>query len=67
MDGRSLTPLGFAAVAQKTASITFVIFNCKNGGYANYRHDNVRNTIAQYLRQICKDVTVGPHLIPISS
>ena len=23
MDGRSLTPLGFAAVAQKTASITF--------------------------------------------
>ena len=43
------------------------IFNCENGGYANYRHDNVRNAIAQYLRQICKDVTVGPHLIPISS
>ena len=41
--------------------------NCKNGGYANYRHDNVRNAIAEYLRQICKDVTIEPHLIPIES
>ena len=65
MDGRSPTPLGFAAVAQKN-SLNH-IFNCENGGYANYRHDNVRNAIAQYLRQICKDVTVEPHLIPISS
>ena len=43
------------------------ILNCKNGGYANYRHDNVRNAIAEYLRQICKDVTIEPHLIPIES
>ena len=43
------------------------ILNCKNGGYANYRHDNVRNAIAEYLRQICKDVTIEPHLIPIEA
>ena len=65
MDGRSPTPLGFAAVAQKN-SLNH-IFSCKNGGYANYKHDNVRNAIARYLRQICKDVTVEPHLIPIEA
>ena len=41
------------------------IINCENGGYANYRHDNVRDAIAEYLRQICKDVTIEPNLIPI--
>ena len=65
MDGRSPTPLGFAAVAQKN-SLNH-IFSCKNGGYANYKHDNVRNAIARYLRQICKYVTVEPHLIPIEA
>ena len=43
------------------------ILNCKNGGYANYIHDYVRNAIAEYLRQICKDVTIKPHLNPIKS
>ena len=43
------------------------ILNCENGGYANYRHDNVRNAIAEYLRQICKDVTIEPNLIPIKA
>ena len=44
------------------------ILNCKNGGYSNWRHDNVRNAIAEYLRAIgCKDVKIEPPLIPIES
>ena len=44
------------------------ILNCKNGGYANYRHDNVRNAVAEYLKAIgCKDVKIEPPLIPIES
>ena len=43
------------------------ILNCKNGGYANWRHD-VRNAIAEYLKVIgCKDVKIEPPLIPIEA
>ena len=44
------------------------ILNCKNGGYANWRHDNFRNAIAEYLKVIgCKDVKIEPPLIPIEA
>ena len=42
------------------------ILNFKNGRYANYRHDNVRNAVAGYLNAIgCKDANT--RLIPIQS
>ena len=44
------------------------ILNCKNGGYANWRHDNVRNAIAEYLKVIGrKDVKIEPPLNPIEA
>ena len=44
------------------------ILNCKKGGYTHYRHDNVRNTIAEYLKVAgCKDVMIEPPLIPIEA
>jgi len=41
--------------------------NCKRGGYTQFRHDNVRNSIAEYLREVTKDVRIEPALIPIES
>jgi len=43
------------------------ILNCKRGGYVNYRHNNVRDSVAEYLRMVTKDVKIEPQLIPIES
>ena len=43
------------------------IVNCKKGGYVNYRHNNVRDSVAEYLRLVCKDVRIEPPLIPLDS
>ncbi len=40
---------------------------CKTGGYTIFRHNIVRDTIAEILKEICKDVKVEPELIPIDS
>ncbi len=40
---------------------------CKTGGYAIFRHNIVRDTIAEILKEICKDVNIEPELIPIDS
>jgi hypothetical protein len=37
---------------------------CMKGGYTVMRHNNVRDTEAALLREVCKDVTVEPPLIP---
>ena len=40
---------------------------CKTGGYAIFRHNMVRDAIAEILRETCKDVKTEPELIPIDS
>ena len=43
------------------------ILNCKRGGYVNYRHNNVRDSVAEYLRLVTNDVRIEPLLTPIES
>ena len=40
---------------------------CKTGGYTIFRHNIVRDAIAEILRETCKDVVIEPELIPIDS
>ena len=39
---------------------------CKRGGYVLIRHDTVRDTLAEVLREVCKDVKVEPQLLPVT-
>ena len=41
--------------------------SCKTGGYTIFRHNMVRDTIADILKETCKDVKIEPELIPIDS
>ena len=38
--------------------------SCMKGGYTIMRHNNVRDTEAALLQEVCKDVTIEPPLIP---
>ena len=40
---------------------------CKIGGYTIFRHNTVRDTIAEILREVCREVKIEPELIPIDS
>ncbi len=40
---------------------------CKTGGYSIFRHNMVRDVIAETLRETCKDVKTEPELIPIDT
>lgn len=39
---------------------------CKRGGFVSLRHNTIRDTTAEILRDVCKDVNVEPRLIPMS-
>ena len=39
---------------------------CKRGGYVIIRHNAVRDTLAEVLREVCKDVKVEPQLLPVT-
>ena len=39
---------------------------CKAGGYVHIRHNAVRDTFAEVLKEICKDVQIEPQLLPIT-
>ena len=39
---------------------------CMLGGYTHMRHNEVRDTQADLLREVCRDVQVEPSLIPLS-
>jgi hypothetical protein len=41
--------------------------SCHTGGYPIFRHNMMRDIIADILREICKDVQIEPELIPIAS
>ena len=40
---------------------------CKTGGYTIFRHNIVRDAIAEILKEFCRDVRTEPELIPIES
>ena len=42
--------------------------DCKLGGYVSMRHDNIRDTLAYFIREAkCKDVRVEPSLLPVNA
>jgi hypothetical protein len=40
---------------------------CKKGGYVSMRHNALRDLNAELQREVCKDVVVEPHLLPLES
>ena len=40
--------------------------SCKKGGYVHIRHDTVRDTVCEVLKEVCKDVRVEPQLLPVT-
>ena len=40
--------------------------SCKKGGFVIIRHNVVRDTLAELLQEVCKDVRVEPKLLPVS-
>ena len=41
-------------------------FTCSYGGYPSLRHNAIRDTTADLMREVCHDVKVEPHLQPLS-
>jgi len=39
---------------------------CKLGGYISMRHNSVRDSEAQIMREVCRDVQTEPTLLPIN-
>ena len=40
--------------------------SCKNGGFVNIRHNSVRDTTHELLKEVCKDVQLEPALLPVT-
>ena len=40
--------------------------SCKRGGYVHIRHNAVRDTVSEILKEVCKDVRVEPQLLPVT-
>ena len=40
--------------------------SCKKGGFVHMRHNVVRDTLADLLKETCKDVCVEPQLLPVT-
>ena len=40
--------------------------SCKKGGFVRIRHNTIRDLTAKMLTEVCKDVSVEPHLHPIT-
>ena len=53
-------------VCQKKNDIDHAL-SCKTGGYTIFRHNRIRDTIAEILREVCTDVVVEPPLTPLES
>ena len=41
--------------------------SCKRGGYVIKRHDRVRDLEAELMREVCTDVRIEPHLLPLAN
>jgi len=40
--------------------------SCKKGGFVTLRHNEIRNTTAKLLKEVCHDVKIEPSLIPLT-
>ena len=40
--------------------------SCKKGGFLSLRHNHLRNITSSLLQEVCKDVSVEPHLQKLS-
>ena len=40
---------------------------CKHGGHTIFRHDRIKHTNAEFMKQVCHDVRVEPELIPVEA
>ena len=40
---------------------------CKHGGHTIFRHDRIKHTNAEFMKQVCHDVQIEPELIPIEN
>ena len=40
--------------------------SCKNGGFITIRHNDLRDLNANLLTEVCKDVDIEPHLLPVT-
>ena len=40
---------------------------CKKGGYVSMRHNNLRDLNANLQREVCRDVVIEPHLLPVNN
>jgi len=49
----------------KTNSVDHSLI-CKLGGYTSMRHNSVRDSEAQIMREVCRDVQTEPTLLPIN-
>ena len=52
-------------VCGKSYSINHCL-TCATGGFVHMRHNKVRDTLAEIIEEICKDVTTEPPLIPLT-
>ena len=39
---------------------------CKSGGFVSHRHDRIRDLLAKRLQKVCQDVSIEPHLQPLT-
>ena len=40
--------------------------SCKKGGFITIRHNDLRDLNANLLTEVCKDVDIEPHLLPVT-
>ena len=65
MDGERHThPLSDCACGEANSVDHSVI--CKLGGYTLMRHNSVRDSEVQIIKEVCRDVQTEPTLLPIS-
>ena len=41
--------------------------SCKKGGYVIMRHNRIRDLEAELMREVCTDVRIEPHLLPLAN
>ena len=41
--------------------------SCKKGGYVILRHNRIRDLEAELMREVCTDVKIEPHLLPLAN
>ena len=63
--GFSISQIAKVCVCGEENSINHCLI-CKRGGFVSLRHNSLRDTTANMLSQVCKDVVTEPPLIPLT-